>query len=430
MNPPLIALGATELTRRLQRRELSAEALTRACLERVAEREPELSAWTHIATDTALARAKALDQGAVQGLLHGLPIGVKDIFDTHDMPTRYGSPIYARHQPGSDAAPVALAREAGAVLLGKTVTTEFATFQAGPTRNPRNTRHTPGGSSSGSCAAVADGMVPLAFGSQTAASIIRPAAYCGVVGYKPSYGLIARAGVKGLSDFLDTIGVVARSVEDAALFAASLSGDRTLLDLPVDTSTSSAPRVGLCRTHWDATLPETKAAMELAAQKLSQAGATVIEVALPPGYAELTQAHIDIMAFEAARALADERLRHGSQLSAPLRGVIERGLKMDHAHYAAQLRQVEQARTTLPLLFQDCDVLLAPSAAGEAPLFEAGTGDPTWCRMWTLLGLPCIHLPFTQGPQGLPVGLQAVGPLHGDRATLAAAAWMMKKLRA
>ena len=305
------------------------------------------------------------------------------------------------------------------------MTTEFATFQAGPTRNPHNAKHTPGGSSSGSCAAVAKHMVPLALGSQTAASIIRPAAYCGVVGYKPSYGLIARAGVKGLSDFLDTIGSVARSVEDAAMLTACLSGDKSLLDLPTDIT----PRVGLCKLHWEGVSPEVQAAMDSAAQTLSAAGARVVEITLPAEYVALTQAHMDIMAFEAARALADERLRHRDLISFPLRAVIDAGLAMEYAHYAAQLRKVEQLRAQLPGLFADVDVLLAPSAAGEAPLFEAGTGDPTWCRLWTVLGWPCVHLPFATGPQGLPVGLQAVGALHADRTTLAVAAWMLSKLK-
>jgi Asp-tRNA(Asn)/Glu-tRNA(Gln) amidotransferase A subunit family amidase len=425
MTRKLHLLGAAELSRGLQSRNISAQALARSCLERMTECEAELHAWVHVDEAHVLARAKALDSGPVQGLLHGLPIGVKDIFDTHDMPTRYGSPIYAQHQPATDAAPVALVREAGALLIGKTVTTEFATFQAGPTRNPHNLKHTPGGSSSGSCAAVAAHMVPLAFGSQTAASIIRPAAYCGVVGYKPSYGLIARAGVKGLSDFLDTIGTVARSVEDVALLTACLSGDRALLDLPQDTP----PRVGLCKLHWEGVSHEVQEAMALAAHRLSAAGAQVVEITLPAEYLALTQAHMDIMAFEAARALADERLRHLDLISAPLRAVIDKGLAMDYAHYAAQLRRVEQLRAQLPTLFSDVDVLLAPSAASEAPLFDAGTGDPTWCRLWTVLGLPCVHLPFTTGPQGLPVGLQAVGALHADRRTLTAAAWLLSKLK-
>ena len=424
MTQKLNRLGAAELARGLQDRSISALALARSCLERIAECEGELHAWVHVDEEQVLGRAKVLDNGPVLGLLHGLPIGVKDIFDTYDMPTRYGSPIYKQHRPGTDAAPVALVREAGALLMGKTVTTEFATFQAGPTRNPHNKKHTPGGSSSGSCAAVAKHMVPLAFGSQTAASIIRPASYCGVVGYKPSYGLIARAGVKGLSDFLDTIGSVARSVEDVALLTACLSGDNSLIDLPSDIR----PRIGLCKLHWEGVSGEVQATMELAAKTLSACGAQVVEVTLSPDYTELTQAHMDIMAFEAARALADERLRHLDLISSPLRAVIDKGLAMEYAHYVAQLRKVEKIRTKLPSLYENVDVLLAPSAAGEAPLFDAGTGDPTWCRLWTVLGLPCVHLPFATGPQGLPLGLQAVGAVRADRATLASAAWMLSKL--
>lgn len=425
MTQDLHQLSATELARGLQSRSLTAEAVARACLARVAERDGELRAWVHVDEAQVLAQARVLDQGPVRGLLHGLPVGVKDVFDTHDMPTQYGSPIYAGHRPSVDAAPVALAREAGALLLGKTATTEFSTFQASPTRNPRNVKHTPGGSSSGSCSAVGADMVPLAFGAQTAASIIRPAAYCGVVGYKPSYGLISGVGVKALSGSLDTIGTIARTVEDVALFAGVLSGNKSLLDLP---AIHSPLRVGLCKPHADKLLPETHAAFELAAKKLTAAGAKVVEIPLSPDHAELTQAHIDIMAFETARALSDERLRHWDEISTGLRGVIDKGLQMDYAHYAAQLHFVEETRATLPALYSRCDVLLAPSAAGEAPLFESGTGDPTWCRLWTLLGLPCVHLPFTQGPQGLPVGLQAVGPMHSDRATLAASAWMLKQL--
>lgn len=424
MNQELNLLSATELARGLQDRSIKAEALARACLSRITERDTELQAWVHVDEALVLAQARALDQGPVRGLLHGLPIGVKDVFDTRDMPTQYGSPIYTGHQPGVDAAPVALAREAGALLLGKTVATEFSTFQAGPTRNPHNVKHTPGGSSSGSCAAVAGHMVPLAFGAQTAASIIRPAAYCGVVGYKPSFGLVSRVGVKALSDSLDTIGAVGRSVDDVALFSAALSGNLSLLDLPAPTGL----RVGLCKPHADKLLPETHVAMELAASKLAAAGARVVDVPLSPAHANLTQAHIDIMAFETARALSDERLQHRDLISAGLLSVIDQGLQMDHAHYAAQLRYVAETRATLPALYAHCDVLLAPSAAGEAPLFESGTGDPTWCRLWTLLGLPCVHLPYTRGPQGLPVGLQAIGPLHSDRTTLGAAAWMMKQL--
>src|SRR5450432_3439542 len=210
-------LGATEAARKLATREITAVSLLADCLERIAERESTVHAWTYLDADAAMRRARALDAQASAGLLHGLPIGVKDLFDTFDMPTSYGSPIYADHRPAADAACVALARAAGAVVIGKTVTTEFATFHPGATTNPHNPAHTPGGSSSGSAAAVADGMVPLAFGTQTAGSIIRPAAFCGVVGYKPAFGTINRAGVKAISDSLDTIGAFGRTVPDVAL---------------------------------------------------------------------------------------------------------------------------------------------------------------------------------------------------------------------
>src|SRR5207249_3859677 len=233
-------LSATAMARQLATREISAVSLLRDCLERIAEREPTVHAWTVIDGDAAMERARALDSQASAGLLHGVPIAVKDLIDTFDMPTCYGSPIYANHRPAADAACVAMARAAGAVVVGKTVTTEFATFHPGPTRNPRNLHHTPGGSSSGSAAAVADWMVPLAFGSQTAGSIVRPAAFCGVVGYKPTFGMVTRVGVKMISDYLDTIGVLARSVPDAALFVAALTDMHNLL---IDTPSTDVPRI-------------------------------------------------------------------------------------------------------------------------------------------------------------------------------------------
>ena len=212
MSIPLNELGASVLAKKLVAREIKAEHVVQACLDRIDAREEDVKAWVHVAADAALKNAQQLDKGPVQGLLHGLPIGVKDLFDTVDMPTTYGSSIYQSQQPSADASVVALCREQGAIMLGKTVTTEFATFTPGKTRNPHRLTHTPGGSSSGSAAAVADHMVPLAFASQTAASVIRPAAFCGIVGYKPSFGLINRSGVKPLSDSLDTLGFLARSV--------------------------------------------------------------------------------------------------------------------------------------------------------------------------------------------------------------------------
>ena len=235
-------LDATTLARKLATREISAVALLTDCIERINEREHDVRAWTFFDTNAAMRRARELDATTPAGLLHGLPIGVKDLFDTFDMPTSYGSPIYSNHRPAADAACVAMARAAGAIVLGKTVTTEFATFHPGPTRNPRNLQHTPGGSSSGSAAAVADCMVPLAFGTQTAGSIVRPAAYCGVVGYKPTYGTVNRVGVKMISDTLDTLGALGRSVRDAALLVAAVSDRRELL---IEATQAHAPRIGM-----------------------------------------------------------------------------------------------------------------------------------------------------------------------------------------
>ena len=278
-------------------------------------------------------RARALDSQAPTGLLHGLPIAVKDLFDTFDLPTCYGSPIYADHRPAADAACVALARAAGAVVVGKTVTTEFATFHPGPTCNPRNPKHTPGGSSSGSAAAVADEMVPLAFGTQTAGSIVRPAAFCGVVGYKPTYGTINRVGVKMISDTLDTVGVLARTVPDAALFVAALSDRRELL---IERPPAGAPRVGLCRTYeWDRARPETVAMFEDAARRLKDAGARVRDVTLPPQFAGLVDAQLAIMVREVAQSLAHEWHAHREGLSDEMIAMIEAGLAVSPERYDA-----------------------------------------------------------------------------------------------
>src|SRR5690606_28526629 len=309
-------------------------------------------------------QARALDQSATRGVLHGLPFGVKDMFATCDLPTSYGSPIYEGHRPPMDAAAVALCREAGALVAGKTVTTEFATYQPGPTRNPHNPAYTPGGSSSGSAAAVADCMVPFALGTQTAGSIIRPAAYCGVVGYKPSFGRVARAGLKSLAESLDTIGGFARSVDDVALFASVLMRDPGLRELDYD----SRPRIGMYRTlQWRHTLPETRKAYELAAGLLSRAGAQVCELELPPDLCALVQVHADIMSFEAAQSLAFERIRHAGRLSGSLQALLEAGSQISADEHRANLERAAQGRTQAEPWFEDYDILLAPSASGEAP---------------------------------------------------------------
>ena len=419
-------LSASEAVRQIASGKITSEQLTRDCLTHIAAREPAVGAWAHLAADAAIQRARELDAAPSQGLLHGLPIGVKDFIDTCDMPATYGTAIYADHRPPWDAPCVALARAAGAIVLGKTVSTELAYFTPGKTANPRNLAHTPGGSSSGSAAAVADDMVPLALGSQTAGSVIRPAAFCGVVGYKPSFGMISRVGAKPLSDTLDTIGVMARNVSDAALFAAAASGHHELI---IEQPLTSAPRVGICRTYeWTRAQPETHAAMALAISKLGAAGVAIIDVELPPNFAGLVQAQLDIMTFEMARSLAYEWHAHRARLSAKLQELITAGLAIPRERYDAAVTLARNCRRMSEELFSRADVLLTPSAVGEAPAGLGATGDPLFNRLWTLLHTPCVHLPFTQGPNGLPVGLQLVGPRGADRQTLLYADYLLRKL--
>ncbi len=422
----LNALSALDASRMISRREITAEALVRDCLERIRERDADVGAWIHCDPELALRQARLLDSGPVRGLLHGLPLGVKDIFDTHDMPTGYGSPIYDGHRTRCDAASVALARAAGGVILGKTVTTEFATFPPGKTRNPLDPGRTPGGSSSGSAAAVADFQVPLAFGTQTAGSVIRPASYCGVVGFKPTYNLIPRCGVKPGSDTVDTVGVFARTVPDAAMLTAALMGNSALM---VPEQPIAPPRIGWCRTHeWDRVQAEMAQAMEKAAATLSAAGARVTEMTLPPRFAGLLAAQKSIMGFEGARSRADEFLRFPDKLSAALRENFAAGYRIDHGAYANALALGRECRSRLEDAFGDCDVLLAPSATGEAPAGLSSTGDPVMNQVWTLLHVPCVTVPATTGPNGLPLGLSAVGRIGDDARTLAAAHWIAQRL--
>jgi Asp-tRNA(Asn)/Glu-tRNA(Gln) amidotransferase A subunit family amidase len=419
-------LSATVAARKLATREITAVSLLADCLERISEREPAVRAWTFLDTDAAMRRARALDAQASTGLLHGLPLAVKDLIDTFDMPTCYGSPIYADHRPAWDAACVAMARAAGAIIVGKTVTTEFATFHPGPTRNPRNLQHTPGGSSSGSAAAVADLQVPLAFGSQTAGSIVRPAAFCGVVGYKPTFGMVTRVGVKMISDTLDTIGVFARSVPDVALFVAALTDRHELL---IDRSTADVLRIGLCRTYeWNRAQPETVALLEDAGRGLRAAGASIGDVTLPPPFAGLADAQTAIMVFEVAKSLSHENLAHRKDLSADMTKMIDAGLAVSPQQYDAARSLTRTCRAMLPEVFDGFDVLVAPSAVGYAPSGIAATGDPLFNRIWTLLHLPVVHVPVAHGQQGLPLGVSVVGTVGADRATLRAAEWIHARL--
>jgi Asp-tRNA(Asn)/Glu-tRNA(Gln) amidotransferase A subunit family amidase len=321
-------------------------------------------------------------------------------------------------------------------MLGKTVSTEFAYFSPGPTRNPHALDHTPGGSSSGSAAAVADHMLPLALGTQTAGSIIRPAAYCGVVGYKPSHDRVPRAGVKSLSDTLDVIGGFGRSVRDAALLGSVLLGDNRLADEALfDAALLPAPRIGLCLTpDWSAADADTQAAMDLARRALAPHVAALTDIdlraCLPADALDLVSLQKAVMAVEMTRSLSHERIQHGQQLSERLRALFADGGAIGGADHAANLARTQRARLAVDALFDQVDAVLAPSSTGVAPAGITATGDPLFCRGWTLMGLPCVHLPFTQGQGGLPIGLQLVGRRGDDLRLLALAHWCFERLTA
>jgi Asp-tRNA(Asn)/Glu-tRNA(Gln) amidotransferase A subunit family amidase len=416
-------LSACDAVTQLAQRTLRSEDLVRACIEHIDAREPEVQAWAHLQRDEAIAHAKQLDAGAHRGLLHGLPIGVKDLLATSDMPATYGSPIYANYQPGFDAACVAVARQQGAVVLGKTVSTEFATFHPNQTRNPLRLTHTPGGSSSGSAAAVADSMVPLAIGTQTAGSLIRPASYCGIVAFKPSFGCVARAGAKPLSDTLDTVGAMARTVPDAALFAAAMSGRHTWLVKSLGDVLSRPLRVGICRTYeWNQAGADTQNVFANAEHALKNAPAfEVKDLQLPADFQTLAYAQTQVQLFEQAHNLAHEHIAHFAELSPRLQGILKSGKDITHAQYDAAQLHIAKCRLQLQAVFQDVDVLLAPSAQGEAPDNLVDTGDPVFCRIWTVLHTPAINVPAGLGAHGMPVGLQVVGPVGSDELTLSAA---------
>ncbi|MCC8428598.1 amidase [Reyranella aquatilis] len=417
----LNTLTATELAQRLDSGAATAEGIVRAHLDRIDERDADVLAWSHLAREAALETARMLDRGPRKGLLHGIPMGVKDIIDSHDQPTTYGSPIYRTHQPLADAATVALARDAGAILLGKTVTTEFANRHPGPTKNPHNPAHTPGGSSSGSAAAVADFQSVLATGTQTGGSVIRPAAFCGIVGYKPTYGHFAPAGMKANTEWLDTIGAYARSVEDIALFRAALMA---MPFTPVN-RLDRPPRIAVAFTHHrDELSPEGTQAVNDAAAAFAKAGAKVKEIDLPAPVRDMTQGQKTLSAFDGPRAHADEARRFPGLLSESLRkDKLEAGSKIDYATWVAARKLGETGRAAVDALFSEIDVILTAPAKGEAPPGLERTGDATFNLLWTYLWMPCVTLPLTKGPTGLPVGIQLVGRQHEDASLLDIAAW-------
>ncbi len=420
-------LTAAAARRAIAAGTLTASALLEACLERIAGRNGTVAAWAFLDPEASRARARALDSGPDQGLLHGIPFGVKDIIDTADMPAGYGSSIYVGHRPNRDGATVAGPRAAGAVLLGKTVTTEFANRKPGATRNPHDVTRTPGGSSSGSAAAVADFQVPLAIGTQTGGSVLRPAAYCGVVGFKPSFQHFGNSGVRTNTEAYDTVGIMARAVEDIALFRAAI------MEIPYDPPASiTAPRIAIARTaHWDMASPATRHAIEDTARALGQAGATITEFVVPEEVATLRDAHRVVCGFEAVRNYADELTRSRHLVSQDwLEERVNVGEASTLTAFRAAIRQGDRCRAMMDALMAQhgFDALLTPSAPDEAPSGLAHTGNPIFNYLWTNLHMPCITLPFGTGPNSMPIGVQLVSRRHDDDRLLAVAAWAERVL--
>jgi len=416
-------LTAREAASRLADGRLTAETLVRSCLDRIAAREPDVQAWQALDPDLALAQAQNMDARGRPGPLRGLPIGVKDLMATTDLPTTCGSQIYEGTMLPHDAACVALARMAGGIVMGKTVTTEFATYQPGKTRNPHDITRSPGGSSSGSAAAVACGMVPFAFGTQTAGSVIRPAAFCGVVGYKPTHGLIEIAGTKPLAPALDTVGVFARAVTDAALLVEAVTGT----SLP-DAAPDEPPPIRLCPSPvWSAAEPETVRAWEGMVEVLERQ--TRLEsLTLPAPYTDAIAAQERIMAYQAFRALSHEWRAHRDSLSPMLRNLLAEGQAMSRETHNADMALMRRLPADFADILAGGAVLLTPSAPGPAPRWESGTGSPVFNRLWTFLGAPCVTVPLPGSATDAPLGIQVVAAPHHDRAALAAAAWLEQRL--
>jgi Asp-tRNA(Asn)/Glu-tRNA(Gln) amidotransferase A subunit family amidase len=443
MNPTnLHWLSATDAARLLRDGVISSVELVEACLARIRDVDPDVQAWTFLDPEYVIAQARARDEvrlsGQPIGALHGVPVGIKDIIDTADMPTENGSVLHAGRTPARDASVVAMLRGAGAVIMGKTVTTEFATRHPGKTRNPHNPGHTPGGSSSGSAAAVAAGMVPLALGSQTGGSTIRPASYCGVYGLKPTHGLIPRHGMFQLSRTVDHVGLFARAIEDLALLLEQLAGyeeedpdTRPRARTPYREIAAGEPplppMLGFMKTPlWERVDADAKEAF---AELVEHLGDRVEEVELSAATADAWQWHEAISGAETALNLRREWETQPEGLSTALRVRIERGRAVPALEYLHARSRVPDLVASFTELFeQRYDALLTPSAFGTAPAGLESTGDPAMCSLWTLCGMPALNVPLMHGANGLPLGVQLVGPQHGDARLLRTARWLVGSL--
>jgi len=438
----LFELSATEAARGIQEGRFSSVELVDACLQRISDTDSAIGAWAFLDPDLARSQAKAMDElrqhGKPTGPLHGVPVGIKDIFDTADMPTAYGSPIFEKRQPTEDSTVVSRLREAGAVILGKTVTTEFAFLAPARTQNPHRSGHSPGGSSSGSAAAVAAQQVPLAVGSQSNGSVIRPASFCGVYGLKPSYGLVSRRGVLHTSDGLDQVGVFARSVEDAALIVDQVTG----FDID-DSATRAVPKPRLVSGFQEEVPVEPRFAFLNAAydDRLSEDAREGFQelrevlgnfgdvVDLPESYVHLLGHHKVLYESDIAKALGDTLPPSLEGVSAQMRETLTRGSSYGAEAYQEALEAQKMSRLFFEDFFNDYDAIVAPCVPGEAPSTLESTGDPTFCTLWTLLGLPCLALPLMQGASGLPIGVQLIAGWEEDGRLMRTARWLEHTLR-
>ena len=418
-------LTATQAAARLRDGSATSVQLVEDCLARIVAREPDVHAWAFVNREIALDQARARDRETPRSALHGVPVGIKDIFDTYDMPTAYGSSIFRDHRPVNDTAVVSLLRLAGAVILGKCVTTEFASPVPIGTRNPHDPARTPGVSSSGSAAAVADFMVTLALGSQTGGSTILPAAFCGVVGYKASLTGIDRGGIRHLRPTVDTMGLFARSVADIALLRAILTGgDPERLSRRVD-----RVRIGVCRTmSWSEAQSEAVNALEAAARALVSAGAEVVNVELPETFAGIEASFRVIVRVEGWRAMDWEARHHLTTMNHWLQRELGGDDRPDQAQYDAAQAHALECQHALATLFERCDVIITPSACGEAVADLVSVSNSVFNRVWTLMRGPCLTVPAFTGPNGMPVGLQIVGPIGDDERTIAIADWIAARL--
>ena len=416
-------LTAAEASSKLEKGTATSRKLVEDCLARIEARDKDVCSWAYIDPALALAQADARDKEPRRSALHGVPVGIKDIFDTWDMPTAYGFGPLKSHRPAVDTALVSILRSAGAVILGKCVTTEFASPVPIGTRNPHDFTRSPGVSSSGSAAAVADYMVPLALGSQTGGSTILPAAFCGVVGYKASLMGLDRGGIRHLRPSLDTMGLFARSIEDVILLRSVLTG------VAAAPESISRPRIGICRSiRWSEAQPETVKALEQAVDALKRAGAEMVDAEMPPVFNGIEESFRIISSLEGSRALALEARDHLDQMNHWVKGAQTATKSITLTQYdAAQLHAIE-CRHALQACFERCDVILTPSTCGEAVADLTSVSNSAFNRIWTLMHTPCATIPAYEGPNGMPVGVQIVGPVGSDDRMLGLTEWVSARI--